>query len=185
MVQFRKPSSMTYNYTPLQSVRTSIQTRLHALSTKRRIVYGCVGLLILFIFSFMIMGFPDGSSVSSVWTPKVDDTTLTPFPPMDDNSSDSDIGLGSEYPHEHSPQPPSSPPPSALSRPTSSYPDETHTAEGFPLIQTRNNGKVVLLTGAMGSGNFEEVPDFYAKVVSNRADYARAHGILPQQWIGF
>ena len=118
MVQFRKPSSMTYNYTPLQSVRTSIQTRLHALSTKRRIVYGCVGLLILFIFSFMIMGFPDGSSVSSVWTPKVDDTTLTPFPPMDDNSSDSDMGLGSEYPHEHSPQPPSSPPPSALSRPT-------------------------------------------------------------------
>jgi hypothetical protein len=50
------------------------------------------------------------------------------------------------------------------------------TREGIPLVSTGGHGKLVLLTGATGPGNFKDVEDFYGKIIQNRLGYAKAHG---------
>jgi hypothetical protein len=68
---------------------------------------------------------------------------------------------------------PNIPPPLQDYNPTS----EGFTKDGFPLISTENNGRVVLLTGVIGPGNFREVDNFYSEIVNNRLEYANHHGI--------
>jgi len=138
--------------------------------TKRGIVYGCTALIILMVLSFVITGMPDTSGVSSIWPLVTDDRIPKPLPmnPPTDGQPNTH-----ENPDEFTPTPA---PPEDIN-PAHHYGE--HTIDGLPLISTNNTGKVVLLTGATGLGNFEAVEGFYSKIVNNRLDYANAHGLSP------
>ena len=165
MVQLRKPSSITYDPPTI-----SIESRLRGMFTKRGIVYGCTALIILMVLSFVITGMPDTSGVSSIWPLVTDDRIPKPLPinPPTDGQPNTH-----ENPDEFTPTPA---PPEDIN-PAHHYGE--HTIDGLPLISTNNTGKVVLLTGATGLGNFEAVEGFYSKIVNNRLDYANAHGLSP------
>jgi len=60
--------------------------------------------------------------------------------------------------------------------------DSEVSQQRIPLIETKNGGKVVILTGATGLAHFSGVTDFFSKMTSNRLAYANKHGTpsLPQ-----
>lgn len=139
--------------------------------TKRGIVYGCTALIILLFLSLVITGIPDTSGVAAILPSIIDDPIPKPLPI---NSPPTKQRPTYENPDEL----PSTPPPHGEEeKPADHY--GKHTKEGLPLISTNNGGKVVLLTGATGPGNFDEIEGFYSKIVNNRFDYANAHGLSP------
>jgi hypothetical protein len=167
MVLLRKPSSIHYNNS-LQASKPSIESRFRSILTKRGIIYGCTALIVLLLLSLIITGIPDGTNVSSNWSSNIDELPHNPIPStlpaITDVIHDPDFD-SSKNPETHIP-------------PTysSALQDAKLSKDGLPLISTQNNGRIVLLTGATGPGNFEKVEGFYSKVVSNRLDYAKAHG---------
>ena len=181
MAHFRKPSASGLSYSPPQG--NFSEGRLRLLLTKRGIVYGATALFLLVLLSLMITGVPDAKEVGSLWSTTQDDAAKSdPILPLDDvvlpphiqhddsqfqTSITSSITTSTAVPVGTA----------HLTPPTHHLQDEKHTEDGFPLISTHNNGKLVILTGATGRGNFFEIPDFYPQIVKNRLDYVNHHGI--------
>ena len=166
MAQLRKPSSITYG-----PPTVSIESRFRGLLTKKGVVYGCTAIIILLFLSLVITGVPDTSEVSSIWPSMTDHHIPKPLPTNPPTKDQHDT-------HENPDVFPSPPPlPPEEEKHADHY--GNHTKEGFPLISTNNGGKVVLLTGATGPGNFDTVEGFYSKIVNNRLDYANVHSQPP------
>ena len=184
MPHFRKPSASGLLYSPLKG--NFSEGRLRLLLTKRGIVYGSTVLFLLVLLSLMITGVPDTKEVGSLWSSTqqgaansgrttsiqpLDDVVLPPHIQHDDSrfqtsitssvTTSTSVPVGTAH----------------LTPPTHHLQDDKHTEDGFPLISTHNNGKLVILTGATGRGNFFEIPDFYPQIVKNRLDYVNHHGI--------
>lgn len=166
MGQLRKPSSITYG-----PPTASIESRFRGLFTKWGVVYGCTVLIILLFLSLAITGVPDTSEVSSIWPSMTDYPIPKPLPIKPPTK-------GQHGTPENPDEFPSLPP---LPPEEENHPDHygKQTKEGLPLISTNNGGKVVLLTGATGPGNFDAVEGFYSKIVNNRLDYANLHSQSP------
>jgi hypothetical protein len=181
MAHFRKPSASGLLYSPLQG--NFSEGRLRLLLTKRGIVYGGTALFLLVLLSLMITGVPDAKEVGSLWSSTQDDAIHSdPILPLDDvvlpphiqhddsrfqTSITSSVTTSTAVPVGTA----------HLTPPAQHLQDEKHTEDGFPLISTHNSGKLVILTGATGRGNFFEIPDFYPQIVKNRLDYVNHHGI--------
>ena len=169
MVQYRKPSSITYS-NHLQTTKVSLESRLRSMFSKRGIVYGCTALIILLLFSLMITGIPDRTDASSIRASNGDEFPQTSIPTtpaaIHDVIHDPDFDTMETTHETHIP-----PPSPAIQ-------GNQLTKDGFPLISTQNNGRVVLLTGATGPGNFGEAEGFYSKTVNNRLEYVNAHGTV-------
>ena len=155
-------------------------------------MYGGTALFLLVLLSLMVTGVPDTKEVGSLWSSTQHDATnsdpTTSIQPLDD------VVLPPHIQHDDSrfqtsitsSVTTSTPVPvgtAHLTPPTHHSQGEKHTEDGFPLISTHNNGKLVILTGATGRGNFFEIPDFYPQIVKNRLDYVNHHGTpTPSQY---
>ena len=190
MVHFRKkPSTSALLYSPLQGTFSEGRWRL---LTKRGAVYGGTAVILLVLLSVMVTGVPNSKAVGSIWssTSHAADSDPTKsilplndvLPPIqwDGDSQRQTTSTSSSTSSTVVPVATAHLPP-----PTHHLQDEKHTEDGFPLISTHNNGKLVLLTGATGRGNFFEIPDFYPQIVKNRLDYATYHGTQHRspQWL--
>src|SRR5271154_700102 len=133
-MQFRKPSSTTYS-TSILSSRQALESRF---LSKRGVVYGCTTLILLLLFSFIIN---DGTSK---WVPK---PLKEPFESLPTPSG----VITDIIPLLTPPKEDSQPPPQPLA-PSTTDQNERLSKDGLPLISTRNEGRVVLLTGATGPG---------------------------------
>ena len=179
MTYFRKPSASGLLYSALPA-NFSESGRLRLLFTKRGIVYTGTALFLLVSLSLLLMGVPDARDMSSRWTSNqdfkpgttsilpLDDVVLPPIQHDDSGTQTSTTSSDTTSTTIVAELPPA----------THHLADEKHTEDGFPLISTRNNGKLVLLTGATGPGNFFEIPNFYPIIMQNRLDYANHHGNL-------
>jgi hypothetical protein len=176
MTYFRKPSASGLLYSALRA-NFSESGRLRLLFTKRGIVYTGTAVFLLVMLSLLLMGVPDARDMSSRWTSNQDFKPTTSIPPLDDvvlppiQNDDSGTQTSATSSETTSTTIVAELPPAAHH-----LADEKHTEDGFPLISTRNNGKLVLLTGATGPGNFFEIPNFYPIIMQNRLDYANHHG---------
>jgi len=183
MASFRKPSTM---YSALPTNLS--EGRLRLLFTKRGITYTGTAVLFLILLSLSMTGVPDTKDLDSLQTSHHAEaeppTNILPF-------GDSDVGLLPPIQHDDSRLLPSTTsakttttssvvaPTAQLPPPSHRLGEEKHTEDGFPLLSTQNNGKLVILTGATGKGNFFEIPNFYSNVVQNRLDYVNHHGTYP------
>ena len=99
------------------------------------------------------------------WTPRVNNPTNFPLLPTEGGLTGNDLDD-----HRSTPQ----------NRPSgktfSPAQEHMNSKARMPVFSTRNNGKVVLLTGATGPGHFSNVSEFFAKITNNRLDYVNAHG---------
>ena len=181
MVRFRKPSASGLLYSPLQG-NPSEGRQVRLLLTKRGIVYVGTAVVLLVLLSLIVTGVPDAKEVGSLWGSKDHDASSDPtilpldddvLPPIQHDDSRPPTGSTSSVTTSSTVVPIGT---AYLPPSTHHFPDEKHTEDGFPLISTHNNGKLVILTGATGRGNFFEIPDFYPQVVKNRLDYVNHHG---------
>ena len=188
IAHFRKPFLGLF-FSPLQGSLSEGRFHRVVFLTKRGIVYGGTVALVLMLLSLMATGMPDAKDAGNTWRTSVGGanavpTTTISTPPLEANRlppihHDSEHQISTTSPTT---LPSSTTTPVAASPPLSPpihRPDVKHTEEGFPLISTHNNGKLVLLTGATGRGNFFEIPDFYSLIINNRLEYANRHGPTP------
>jgi hypothetical protein len=150
---------------------------------KSAVVYSCTGLLLLLVCSMFLNGTPAATGMLSTWTksgglsgPMLETPNIVEVVNQNaetQSSNDLDTPLPTSSPHQPALVPPSPPPPGkhALTQ-------NQHNTKEFELTATKNNGKVVLLTGATGLGHFQQVDDFHNKVKSNRLEYVERHGTL-------
>lgn len=159
---------------------------MRTLVTKTAVVYSCTGLLLLLVFSMFLNATPNAPGVLSPWTKggglaqPISETPLTIIEITNQNAeTQSSNDLDTPLPTSSSAKSAQPSPPLPPAPPPTSDDAQTQTSKiqnEFEIIQTKNNGKVVLLTGATGPGHFQQVDDFNHKVISNRREYAYRHG---------
>jgi len=160
----RKPSSIQYP-PPMQKSRS-------ILTSKRTLIYGCTTLLLCVVFSLVYNGLPNADVLAGWGSRNAAGNSLVrgqgwdTFGLSDEEVQDArasqELGMFHTAP------------------PTSHGNNGEDIASGqeqrIPLIETKNGGKVVILTGATGLSHFGAIPDFFSKMTSNRLDYANKHG---------
>lgn len=164
---------------------------MRMLLTRSSVVYSCTGLLLLLIFSMFVNSTPNPSGVLSTWktqhglpSPVLDSATIVEVTHKHSETQSSN-DLDTPEVHAIALQTNTAPhpvdPPSNDLEQTLAQPHQN--PKEFESIATKNNGKVVLLTGATGPGHFQKVDNFHHKVTSNRRQYADKHGTLSSNHI--
>ena len=164
VIQPRKPSGTTYTSPPT----VGLASRMRPLLTRTGIAYTCTGILGLVILSLMWSGTHEGTRVLSQWSPMASETLKTPITTSTITELNNDASPDLvEYTNLD-------PPGTSIPAPQGQKPQPVG---GLPIISTKNNGTLVLLTGASGLGHFRGVEEFYTKITANRLEYANVHGI--------
>ncbi len=164
---------------------------MRMLMARSTVVYSCTGLLLLLVFSMFLNRTPNTTGVLSTWTkqhglptPVLDTATIVEVTNKHSETQSSNDLDTPEVKSVALQTNTASPPIDALEHNLEKSLSQTHkNPKEFEAIATKNNGKLVLLTGATGPGHFQKVENFHQKVTSNRREYANKHGILCSNYI--
>jgi len=133
--------------------------------TKSTLAWGCTALLVFLCFSLVYTNIGDSNSLLSTWNSRGDERPIHPTSSGKQSNDDPRDKADTQSSNE-------------IDTPGQDDGTMTVTGEGIPLVSTGGNGKVVMLTGATGPGQFTGIDDFYVKIIQNRLEYAKTHGIV-------
>jgi len=171
-VHHRKPSAINCA-SPFETLNTDFNSRIRAVFGKRGIVYLVTALLVVLLYT--LLNFPSEASSDAAieysLVEPVSEIKAAFHGVVESPSEEHDRPSGGDatvvIPEGHN-------------RHATGEKEGKHTSSqtsyGFPIVSTRNQGSVVMLTGATGPGHFGEIQDFYAMIVENRMEYANARG---------
>jgi len=172
MVYHRKPSSINYD-SPFETLKTDLNSRIRAVLGKRGIVYVVTALFVVLLYT--LLNFPPKASSDAA----IEHSLVEPVSEI--NAAFHGV---LESPSEEHERPSGGDNtvviPQGRNRHATGGKEGKQTSSqtnyGFPIVSTRNQGSVVMLTGATGPGHFGEIQDFYTMIVENRMEYAKARG---------